>query len=65
MTNTSWCKPIEFSPFCVSIPRPAVTIEAPPLHVTKSSISKIRTLVQWLVTLTMTNTSWKVKDSFG
>ncbi|KAG4102556.1 hypothetical protein H8356DRAFT_1324447 [Neocallimastix lanati (nom. inval.)] len=27
-------------------------------HVTKSSVSKIRTLVQWLVTLTMTNTSW-------
>ncbi|KAG4102557.1 hypothetical protein H8356DRAFT_1324449 [Neocallimastix lanati (nom. inval.)] len=23
MTNTSWCKPIEFSPFCVSIPPPA------------------------------------------
>ncbi|KAG4090933.1 hypothetical protein H8356DRAFT_1321198 [Neocallimastix lanati (nom. inval.)] len=23
MTNTSWCKPIESSPFCVSIPPPA------------------------------------------
>ncbi|KAG4104062.1 hypothetical protein H8356DRAFT_1372854 [Neocallimastix lanati (nom. inval.)] len=32
MTNTSWCKPIEFSPFCVSISHPAFTIEAPPLH---------------------------------
>ncbi|KAG4088023.1 hypothetical protein H8356DRAFT_1336737 [Neocallimastix lanati (nom. inval.)] len=31
MTNTSWCKPIEFSPFCVSISHPAFTIEAPPL----------------------------------
>ncbi|KAG4093375.1 hypothetical protein H8356DRAFT_1428669 [Neocallimastix lanati (nom. inval.)] len=30
-----------------------------------TKISKIRTLVQWLVILTMTNTSWKVKDSFG
>ncbi|KAG4099402.1 hypothetical protein H8356DRAFT_1344222 [Neocallimastix lanati (nom. inval.)] len=30
MTNTSWCKPIEFSPFCVSISHPAFTIEAPP-----------------------------------
>jgi len=28
------------------------------INVTKSSVSKIRTLVQWLVTLTMTNTSW-------
>ncbi|KAG4102834.1 hypothetical protein H8356DRAFT_1358960 [Neocallimastix lanati (nom. inval.)] len=28
MINTSWCKPIEFSPFCVSISRPAFTIEA-------------------------------------
>ncbi|KAG4104063.1 hypothetical protein H8356DRAFT_1328411 [Neocallimastix lanati (nom. inval.)] len=32
MTNTSWCKPIEFSPFCVSISHPAFTIEAPPLQ---------------------------------
>ncbi|KAG4102685.1 hypothetical protein H8356DRAFT_1324629 [Neocallimastix lanati (nom. inval.)] len=71
MTNTSWCKPIEFSPFCVSISHPAFTIEAPPLQIYLQcvkfstfliellhSVSKIRTLVQWLVTLTMTNTSW-------
>ncbi|KAG4083979.1 hypothetical protein H8356DRAFT_1328710 [Neocallimastix lanati (nom. inval.)] len=41
MTNTSWCKPIEFSPFCVSISHPAFTIEAPPIIVMLCTYSPI------------------------